>query len=424
MPTLNRPQAEFLTLDRKFRAFVGGFGSGKTWVGGAALCKHAWETPRVNLGYFAPSFGQIRDIFFPTIEEVAHDWGLRCDIKTSDKEVHLFSGKKYRSTIICRSMDNPGAIVGFKIGHAQVDELDTLSKDKAAAAWRKIIARLRWNAPGVRNGADVTTTPEGFRFTHQQFIKDLRDKPARAALYGIVQASTYENEANLPNDYIASLRESYPPQLIEAYLEGRFVNLTSGAVYPHFDRKLNHTDATIQPNEPLQIGMDFNVLNMSAVVMVTRDGAPMALGELMGVRDTPTMARMLKERYKDKGHPVTVYPDSSGNNTSSKSASESDFTILQQAGLMVRSQKSHSAVRDRVNAVNALILNDKGERRLKVNTALCPVTTEALEQQAYDKNGEPDKATGHDHPCDAIGYRIEQDWPILRRSSNVQPLRM
>ena len=43
MPTLNVPQAQFLGLPHKFRLFVAGFGSGKTWVGCAGLCQHAWE---------------------------------------------------------------------------------------------------------------------------------------------------------------------------------------------------------------------------------------------------------------------------------------------------------------------------------------------------------------------------------------------
>ncbi|KCB48018.1 hypothetical protein L538_1710 [Bordetella hinzii 4161] len=43
MSTFNQPQARFLALPHKFRAFVAGFGSGKTWVGGAGLCRHAWE---------------------------------------------------------------------------------------------------------------------------------------------------------------------------------------------------------------------------------------------------------------------------------------------------------------------------------------------------------------------------------------------
>lgn len=79
-PRLNIPQSRFLALPHKFRAFVAGFGSGKTWVGCSGLSAHAWQFPRINAGYFAPSYPQIRDIFFPTIEEVAHDWGLRTEI--------------------------------------------------------------------------------------------------------------------------------------------------------------------------------------------------------------------------------------------------------------------------------------------------------------------------------------------------------
>jgi hypothetical protein len=93
MPRLNVPQARFLAMDRKFRAFVAGYGSGKTWVGCASLCKHAWEWPRINAGYFAPTYPQIRDIFYPTMEEVADDWELRAKIHETNKEVHLFSGR-------------------------------------------------------------------------------------------------------------------------------------------------------------------------------------------------------------------------------------------------------------------------------------------------------------------------------------------
>ena len=416
-PTLNDPQAEFLDLPHKFRAFVSGFGGGKTWAGTAALCQHALKYPGVPMGYFAPTYPMIRDIFFPTCEEVAEDWGLRAEIKSSVKEVNLHEGRRLRATVICRSMDNPGSIIGFKIGHAQVDEIDTMPLDKATHAWRKIIARLRHRNPknpdhSATNGADITTTPEGFRFVYQMFVKEVRLRPALKTLYGIVHASTYDNEAHLPVGYIDSLRATYPPQLIDAYIGGKFVNLASGSVYPEFSRTLNHTDAELRvgtpdnPGEPLHIGMDFNVLNMTAVIAVIRAGNPYIVDELTGVRDTPTMARIIKERYREGGHHITIYPDASGGNTSSKNASESDLSIIRQNGLSVRCDPANPMVKDRVNAVCAMILNSKGERRLRVNTNKCPVLTDALEQQAYDKNGEPDKTTGHDHPCFVGSTRV------------------
>lgn len=422
--TLNIPQSQFLQLPHKFKAYVAGFGSGKTWVGCAGIGAHFWQWPGINQGYFAPTYPQIRDIFYPTMEEVAFVMGLRTKLKSADHEVEVYEGRKCRGTVICRSMEKPETIVGFKVGHSLVDELDVMNVIKAQTAWRKIIARMRYNVPGLLNGIDVTTTPEGFKFVYQQFVKAVREKPDLARLYGLIQASTYDNEENLPADYIPSLRESYPPQLIEAYIRGQFVNLASGSVYPNFDRRLNHTDARMAPAEPLHVGMDFNVMNMTATINVVRDGLPYQVGELTGVRDTPEMARILKERFKDQNHPVRIYPDASGQNTSSKNASESDLSILKQAGFVIEVNPSNPAVKDRVNAYNAMILNDKGERRFKINTDLCPVTTEALEQQAWGKNGEPDKTTGHDHPNDANGYFIVKRWPITKRIAIATPLRM
>lgn len=412
-PSLNVPQARFIAMERKFKAFVAGFGSGKTFVGCAGLCKHFWEFPGVNAGYFAPTYGHIRDIFYPTIEEVVEPWGLNVKIAVSNKEAHIYEGKRYRGTIICRTMDKPGDIVGFKIGHALIDELDIMKVPKAQVAWTKIIARMRYKVDGLRNGIDVTTTPEGFKFVYKQFVKDLRDQPESRQWYGLVQASTYDNAANLPADYIPSLRQSYSAQLIDAYLDGKFVNLASGSVYPEFSRTQNYTDAHMQPGEPLHIGMDFNVLNMTAIICVVRDGLPLVVGELTKVRDTPAMCKLLKERFPDRV--LTIYPDASGQNTSTKNANESDHTLLRQAGFIVTVNGRNPSVRDRINAMNGMLLNAEGQRRMMINTDLCPALTECLEQQCYDTNSEPDKGSGFDHANDALGYFITMRYPIMHK---------
>lgn len=422
MPSLNVPQASFLRMENKFRGFVAGFGSGKTWVGCAALCKHVWEWPRIDSGYFAPTYPQIRDIFFPTIEEVAFDWGLKVKTKESDKEVEFYSGGQYRSTTICRSMEKPQTIVGFKIGHALVDELDVLPALKAEHAWRKIIARMRYNVPGLKNGVDVTTTPEGFKFVYQQFVKQLREKPALQGMYGLVQASTFDNELNLPSDYIPSLMESYPAQLILAYLNGQFVNLNSGSIYHAYDRKLNSCFDTVEPGEPLFIGMDFNVGKMAAIVHVKRpDGKPRAVDELIDGFDTPDMIRRIKERYwrhngrdYEKTCEIRIYPDASGGSRKSVNASETDIAILRQAGFTVIAPDANPPVKDRINAMNAMFCNANGERRYLINPLRCPTYADGLEQQVWAANGEPDKKSGVDHANDAGGYFIHHDYPISR----------
>jgi len=425
VPNLIRPQADFLALPHKFTAYVSGFGGGKTWAGCAKLCKMAWEHPRVNNGYFAPSYPQIRDIFFPTIEETAEDWSLRAVVRKADKEVDLFSGRTYRSTIICRSMDIPNSIVGFKIGRALIDEIDTMPTLKAYAAWRKIIARLRLNFNGI-NGADVTTTPEGFRFTYEQFVKAPRDNAAVAGMYGLIQSSTYDNEANLPADYIPSLLASYPENLIGAYIDGQFVNLLHGTVYVQYDRALNRSTESIKKGDVLFIGMDFNVGKMSAVVHVKRDGNPHAVDEIINRFDTPDMIRAIKERYwpyidgqYQKAHQIRVYPDSSGDSRKTVNASATDIQLLEAAGFMVSAPKANPPVRNRINSMNAMFCNAMGERRYFVNDDTCPTYAECLEQQAYDERGEPDKKSGKDHAPDAGGYFIHRDYPLSRPVTNL-----
>lgn len=420
-PTLNNPQSDFLALPHKFRAFVAGFGSGKTWVGSAGQCQHFWEWPKVNAGYFAPTYAQIRDIYYPTMEEVAFDWGLKTLVNESNHEVHVYNGRQYRGTVICRSMEKPQTIVGFKIGQALVDELDVMAEVKAQQAWRKIIARMRHNADGLKNGVDVTTTPEGFKFVYKQFVKHMRDKPQLADMYGLVQASTFDNELNLPDDYIESLMESYPEQLIRAYLNGQFVNLTSGTVYHSYDRRLNGCADVHQAGEPLFIGMDFNVGKMSAVTHVKRDGQPRAVDEVMGGYDTPDMIRRIKERYwRHDGNDfvktceIRVYPDASGASRKSVNATTTDIALLKQAGFAVIAPAANPPVKDRINAMNAMFCNARGERRYLVNADKCPTYADCLEQQVWADNGEPDKTQGNDHAPDAGGYFIHKEFPIVK----------
>jgi len=405
---LNYPQADFVELPHKFAAFVAGFGSGKTFVGCAKQLKHFAEFPKVNQGYFAPTYPLIRDIFYPTIEEVAFAMGFKVKIRTGDKEVDVYRNGAYYGTTICRTMDNPANIIGFKIGRALVDELDVLRADKARDAWRKIIARLRW--PGdanISNGADVTTTPEGYKLTYELFKDD--PKPS----YGLIQASTYDNRANLPAGYIESLVETYPDQLISAYLRGQFVNLTSGRVYPNYERIKNVSFETVDGFEPVHIGMDFNVGKMAAVVHVTRGENIHAVDELFKLADTPAMIEAIKQRYPD--NPVNVYPDSSGKNTSSKNASESDIGLLEQAGFSVHYESQNPRIKDRVLAMNRQFGDENHVGRYHVNVAWCPSYVKCLEQQAYNPTtSEPDKANDLDHLPDAGGYYIANVRPIIK----------
>lgn len=414
--TANIPQSNFLSMPHKYRAFVSGFGGGKTVCGSMGVSKHHYEFSKVNSGYFAPSYPMIRDIFYPTIEEVAFMFDFNVKINQGNHEVHHYDGRRYMGTTICRSMDKPGSIIGFKIGHALIDEFDTLPLSKALLAWRKIQARMRYKIPGLKNGVDVTTTPEGFLATHKLFVEDPLNKPELKSNYGLIQASTYDNAANLPDDYIPSLLESYPEELVQAYLHGQFVNLKSGTVYRSYNRVTHNSKETINPNgDILFIGMDFNVQKMAARVFVKRVNGFHCVAELNDILDTPEMIKVIKERWRGI-HRIIVYPDASGAGRNSSNASITDIGLLIAAGFEVRARPSNPFVKDRVNAVNVAFTKNK----LFVNARECPRTASDLEKQAYDKNGEPDKTAGSDHGNDAFGYFASYEMPVLQVASSTR----
>ena len=412
MPRLSAPQNVFLNgLNTKYRAYVGGFGSGKTFIGCIDLLNFFGKHPGTRQGYFGISFPSIRDIFYPTFEEAADLLGFKVVIREANKEVHVYRNGRYYGTVICRSMDNPGSIIGFKISRALVDEIDVLTKDKADRAWIKIIARMRLKIDGVENGIGITTTPEGFLFVYEKFKSNPKES------YSMVQASTYENQAYLPDDYIDSLLETYPSQLINAYINGQFVNLKSGTVYNQFDRKLNNTNKEWNGKEPVYIGMDFNVGKMAAVVHIKQGGKPIAVDEIVNAYDTPDMIEIINNRYK--GCTIRVYPDASGGSRKSVNASVTDIALLEQARFSVIASKKNPFVKDRVLAMNRAFCDNNGNRDYLVNIDKCPSYADCLEQQIWNDNGEPDKTQGKDHANDAGGYFIAYDYPVIKPAINL-----
>lgn len=410
--SLTATQRAFATSRAPFPAFVGGFGSGKTAAAIARAMALKSHFRDCDVAYYLPTYPLVEDIAFRRFPELCErkGWAYRLN-KTSAYIEFPGAGR-----IVFRTMEQPARIVGYEVAHSVLDELDTLPTEKAQEVWNKVIARNRQKC-SIGNTVAVATTPEGFRFVYERWVKN------RAPGYELFRARTMDNAEHLPDGYIDNLKNSYPSALLSAYLDGEFVNLTAGSVYPEFDRTLNATSETIRPNETLHIGIDFNVTKMSAIVHVLRGDDPHAVMELLDVFDTPAMAKLIKSRYKDMGHNVMVYPDASGNSRKSNNASESDLHILRQHGLTVCVNPTNPAVKDRVLSMNRM-LHHEGERRYRVNPETCPHYVEALEKQAYDKNGEPDKTSGLDHCLDAGGYFIAYRYPIQKRIAVVTQLRM
>lgn len=394
-----KPQFEYINSEAKFPALVAGFGAGKTEAAVQRCIIGKLRNPTTNRGFYEPTYDLIRMIAWPRFEEILTD--LNIPYKLHKSPLNYIDLGAY-GQIIFRSMDDVNRIIGYAHADADIDELDTLKEPIAAQAFRAIVARNREIKPnGEKNTIGVTTTPEGFKFVYKTWKKN--PQPG----FELIQAPT-ESNPHLPDDYIDNLKAIYPSNLLTAYLNGEFVNLTQGTVYNGYNRDTNQSKEVITPFDFLMVGMDFNVTNMSAVIFVYRNGVFHAVEELTRIYDTPNMIHTLKTKWPN--HNICIYPDASGASRKTVNASISDITLLESAGYECRAPKKNPFIKDRVMAANAAFES----RQVMVNSDKCPELASSLEQLTYDNNGMPDKTSGLDHLIDAATYPISFELPIIK----------
>jgi phage terminase large subunit len=382
-------QRDFIKSTAKHTALVGGYGSGKSYVGVSKTIFKKITFPGIDVAYYLPTYGLINDVALPKFVDQLQKYQIKYTINRSENRI-----KTYYGDIILRNMSDPDRIIGYEVGYSLIDETDALSKDKMTDVFAKIIARNRSLLPfGETNKTDVVGTPEGFKWLHDFFVK----KADKSKI--MIRAKTIDNPF-LPADYLETLSAIYTQEQLIAYTNGEFVNMNTKSVYTAYNRKAHRTNEIPKPKEMLYVGLDFNITNMNAVVHVLRNARLYAVGEVAACYDTQSMCDALKENYPS--HRIIINPDASGNARSTSGAS--DFAILKKNGFIVKAPSKNPNVSERVNAVNLAFQRDK----YYVNDKACPVYAEALENQSY-KNSIPDKTTGYDHITEAGGYCIVQN---------------
>jgi hypothetical protein len=149
-------------------------------------------------------------------------------------------------------------------------------------------------------------------------------------------------------------------------------------------------------------GMDFNVSKMVCVVGHDH-GEHLHFFKEIILKNANTYS-MVDELKRQRLNPV-IYPDATGASRKT-SASESDHSILRRAGFTVVSPNVNPYERDRINAVNGLLRNAKGNVRLTVDPS-CKELIADLEQVVYDSYGKIDKSNlERTHASDAMGYPV------------------
>jgi len=405
-------------------ALVAGLGTGKTRAAVYKCLKLFQENPGCD-GIGTEPTGPQLSIFTFEMDKTCRELGLKFKFVgqgAGHPAYYTFDfGNGPQKLLLVSALNYKASLVGFTAAFGFIDEADTLpNKEEGLEIWRALNSRLRDpNAKFIQSF--VTTTPEGYHVVSEIFAEEIgSDGTVTKARpnHKVIQRSTFEN-IYLPTSYVNGQLARYSPIQAQARIYGKFVNSFSYRVYDCFERSRNSTTKTLAdfPPGPINIGMDFNIGDMSAVVSVVDNGLVYVVDEIVGSLNTDTMIKDIKARYP--GRQIHVYPDSSGKNRSATAdeSSLSSIAKLKAAGFILHYKGNNPLViKERVPAVNAMFYNALGEVRAFVNIWKCPQLVKGLEQQGW-KDGKPDKESGLDHSLDAFGYFIAFQYPIAGKGT-------
>jgi hypothetical protein len=316
------------------------------------------------------------------------------------------------SDILFRSLDNFERLRGPNLAWFGIDELTYTAPE----AWLRLEARLR-DGYATRLCGFGVFTPAGFDWVYRKFASK------RAKGYQLIQAAPFENRFMLDAvpDFYERLRYSYDPRFYEQEVLGQFLNVRQGRAYYGFSRREHVHEKAYDNTLPIHWTWDFNVSPMSSLICQRHGDEIWVLDEIvLQTSSTPEVCREFIDRWGKHGHgpnrKLLIYGDASG--AASRSVTgRSDYHVIREFfrtepefDLRLQVPPSNPPVRDRVNNVNARLVNAAGQRQVFIDPR-CKELVADLEQVVYkagstqiDKESDPART----HTSDALGYYLCQ----------------
>ena len=380
----------------RFRVVVAGRRFGKTHLSIRELCYHA-KDPDKECWYVAPSYKMARQIVWRKLKNKLQDLNWIAKTNETDLTITLVNG----STIALKGADNYDSLRGVGLDFVCLDEF----ADIAPEAWYETI---RPTLSDKQGRALFIGTPKGIgNWAYEIYQNSQEDQDNWASF-----SYTTLDGGNVTAEEIESARRDLDERTFRQEYMATFETFT-GRIYYAFDRALNVVKYQGATPDAVYVGMDFNIDPMSAVIAVRLNDTLHVIDEIrIFGSNTQEMIAEIKQRYpKTK---IWVYPDPAGSQRKTSAGGATDIMLLQNAGFVVKAPRSHTPVRDRINAVNSRLCSSSGIRHLIIDPK-CKYTIEGLERQTYKEGtSQPDKDSGYDHMNDALGYAVDYLFPVRK----------
>jgi hypothetical protein len=390
---LKAEHSRVFLCQKRFRVLVAGRRWGKTTFAVWSLVVHACSGRDRRCYYVAPTYAQAKRIAWSVLKGL-----LSREACLQIREQELIVQLRNGSMIQLHGADKPDRLRGVSLDMIVLDEYASMRAETWTSVARPALADRKGCAlfigtPFGRNHFYVL-------FFEAKFRKDWESFHFTTAQGGYVSEDELRAAANdmspleYEREFCASFEES------------------GMRVYSCFDREKNVAPIDPHPGVPLLIGMDFNISPMTAVIAQRMMGECHVVDEIvLQNSNTSEMMEEINRRYR--GWRGIVHPDPSASSRKTCAvAGETDLTIIRRSGWEVYKNSPQKVV-DRINSVNAMLLNAQGVRRLIISRR-CQHLIKALDSLLYKPDTKfPDKTSGFDHVTDALGYMVSAVFPIV-----------
>jgi hypothetical protein len=432
-----QPQYDLWTSEERFNVIEVPRRSGKTELAkrhGVLEFMEEIDLPNFHVAYFAPTFAQVKSIYWEDLKLLVPPWFVR-DISETELKIISITGNR----IQLYGTDKLSRFEGQIIDRAYIDEFAEM-KDQL---WEK---HLR---PGLSTV----------------------DRLGRAWIYGVPRPSMqYARVAKLAKqkakgyrhhrwssrlvigeeEYEASKIGMDPLTFAQEYDGERVV--FEGRAYYSFDQELHAAPPApvYDPKRTLVVCFDFNSRPGTAVVVqeqYTPEGlrklrkelnptCTCVIGEVYIPRhsNTELVTKAFLHKWGKHEGVLEVYGDATGGQHKSSGVRGSDWDIIENmlrerfpGRLRMNVRNSNPSPRARINAVNGRIRDTKGLISFRINPQTASNTVDDLDLTMILEGsaGELDKDTDktRTHLTDALGYYIVERWPTSGGSSS-EPLEL
>lgn len=395
----------------RFPIVPAGRRSGKTERAKRFLAREAMWFPNEKYFAAAPTFNQAKKIWWDDLKQLTLS---ACHLRRpSESDLIIFMPNGTEIHVL--GLDQPQRFEGIPWSGGVIDEIADVKGESLEANIMPALNTVNPTRPYYRAWCWFIGVPDGLNHYYDmaEYAKTSGD-PNYALFH-------WSSEDILPPDVIEAAKRTMSRKQYNQEYRASFETAT-GRIYEDYGPE-NYCETEVLPQDALYWSHDQNFTPLSSAIAVMRNGKPHFVDEI--VLDSAISKQSAQEfvvKYENhQNKTVFIYGDPAGR-AGEKHGHKSDYVHIEEVLRLNnwkferRVRPGAPAIKDRQNAVRAMIHNAKDEIRLFVNPKTAPWCHKGLSTVQLKEGSSflEDDKNQYQHITTAIGYFVDWHWPAGR----------